>query len=101
MVNAHEMQYGGMNVMNMNRLFYRFEAELICSSINGSAFDGATCEPHRKTEWIVIAAFFHIAATTAYFANWRAAKFRAANHERVFPKTTALQIFDHGRERLV
>ena len=54
MVETHQMQYGGMKVVDMNLVFDGEEAEFICLTVGQSAFYTATGHPHCETMWMVV-----------------------------------------------
>src|SRR5579859_2943491 len=101
MVDAHEMQDGRMQVVDVYRLFDGFEAEFVGRAVNRPAFDSAARQPHGEPERIVIAAVLRATGARADLHHGRAAELRSANHERVFQKPAGLQILDHGGERLI
>lgn len=58
MVDAQEMQHGGMNVVNHRRIvaISRLIAKIIAGAMADSAFHATTCKPCGETIRIVISA---------------------------------------------
>src|SRR6516162_7557129 len=100
-VDAHQIQDGCMYIVDVNGLLDSLEAEVVGCAVYRAALDGASGEPHRETERVVIAARFTPGLVAADFAHGRAAEFGTTNHKRVLPQAARLQVFDDGRKRLI
>src|SRR5689334_13305891 len=79
--------------MDMRRLLDCFEAKLVGGPIDGAAFNGSAGQPHREAEWIMVAASFDSITSAANFAYGCASKFGTADHERIFPESSLLEVF--------
>src|SRR5580658_286024 len=102
MVDAEQIEYCGVDVVDVNRLFHGLEAEIVGRAVDRATFYGSPGEPHRKSKRIMIAAALHRSAhAAANLAHGGAAELRTANHQRIFPETALLEILDYGRESLV
>ena len=55
-IDSHQMQYRGMQIMSRDRILNSLESELVGRPVNGSSLNTATRHPKRKTPMIVIAA---------------------------------------------
>ena len=78
-VDAHQIENGGVDVVHVDRLFDGLEAEVVGGSVDGAALDRSAGEPHGEAEWIVISTLLDLAATAAHFTDRGAAEFGAAN----------------------
>ena len=101
MVDAEQIKYGRVDVMDMHRFFDGLETEIVSRAVDRAALHGAAGEPHGESEWIVVAAPLDTAARAAPFANRRPAELRPANYQRILPHPAALQVFHNGRKALV
>ena len=54
MVNPHEMQQSGVQIVDMHLILGRFEPNFIGGTIVHSSFDAGTGEPRTKTVRVVI-----------------------------------------------
>ena len=81
-VDSHQMQNRGMQIMNVNAIVNGAESKFISFTIRLAAFYTASCEPRCESIMIVIAA-------VAIFRCWRSAEFAAPQHQR-FIKQSAL-----------
>lgn len=45
-IETHQVQHGGMQIMNVDLVLDGLEAELVCSSMDLAAFDSAAGQPH-------------------------------------------------------
>jgi hypothetical protein len=98
-IEAEQVQEGGMEVVDVDRFFDGAVAELIGGAISHAAFDSAAGEPDGKAPVIVI-------STAAGFAvdhlnAGGATKFTTAQHDRFVEKSALFEISEQGRDRLV
>src|SRR5215467_1864562 len=68
-IDAHQIKDGCVDVVNMRRLLDRFETALVSRTINRAAFNSPTGQPHRESEWIMVAAALDSITSTADFAH--------------------------------
>ena len=74
-VDAQQVQHGGVQVVNRDAVLDGLEAELVGGAVGQAAFDAAAGHPHGEAVGIVIAA-------VAALGDRRAAEFAAPDHER-------------------
>ena len=55
-IDAHQVQDGGVDVVDVDRLLDRLEAEFVGGAVDRAAFHRAAGQPHGESEGIVIAA---------------------------------------------
>jgi hypothetical protein len=54
-IEPQQMENRGMQIMDVNRFFDRFETVLVGSAVNVAAAHPATCHPHREAMMVVVA----------------------------------------------
>ena len=82
MVQAHEVQDRGMQIMDMGAVFHGRQAEFVGGTIGETGFDSATSHPDGETIVVVIASFLA-------FGGRCSSKLSAPNYQR-FVEQTAL-----------
>jgi len=55
-INSHQMQDGGVQIVDMNFVLDRVPAEFIRRAVNDSTLNAAAGHPHRETERMMFAA---------------------------------------------
>src|SRR5262245_14116150 len=97
-VEAHELQDGGVQVVNVDGVFGRAEAEFIGRTISLPAFDTAAGQPDGEAPVVMVAAvdFTGVGASLRQFDRGRAAEFAAPDDQRLFEQANPLQIADQG-----
>src|SRR5690242_16808919 len=55
MIEPKQLQKRRVQVMNMDGIFRRFEAELVGGAVNITAADSSACQPHCEAMMIMIA----------------------------------------------
>jgi hypothetical protein len=55
-VDAKQVEHGGVQIMNVNFVLDRFVAVFIGGTVNHASFDSAASHPDGKPKWIMIAA---------------------------------------------
>ena len=58
MIEAHQMQNGGMEIVHMDSVFDSGQTKLVGSAVTHTTLDTSTCHPSRKTIMIMVTAFF-------------------------------------------
>ena len=63
-IHPQRMKHRGVQIMNMNGVLHRLEAELVRIAVSDAAFDAAASQQRREAVAVVIAAilYFHQAA---------------------------------------
>src|SRR5579871_2110483 len=54
-VEAHQVQHRGVQVVDMHPILDRLEAEFVGGTVHGSALDPAAGQPHAETETVMVA----------------------------------------------
>src|SRR5262249_34102651 len=66
-VDAEQVEDGGVQVVHVDRFVDRLEAEVIRGAVDRPALDAAAGQPHRESEWIVISSVLDHAGAAAHF----------------------------------
>ena len=101
-VDAEEMEDGGVEVVDGDLVTYCVVAVVICRSVVVAGPGSSSAHPHCESVWIVIAAVVaasHLAIKK--FAAGRAAEFTAAQDEGVLQKAPRLEVVKEGRNGLI
>src|SRR5437667_8085429 len=92
-VKAKEMQHGGMEIMDVHRVLDGAISEFVSCAMDIAALHPAAGQPDGKAIVIMVAAFtFAGRARRRNFHRGCAAKFTAANHQRVGQQPALFQI---------
>lgn len=93
-VEAEEVQHGGVEVVDVDAIFDGLESEFVGGAVDVSAFDAAACEPCGEAVVIVIAAvdFSGVGAGLGEFDGGGASEFAAAQDECVFEHAALFEI---------
>ena len=83
-VDAQQMQYRGMKIVPMCRLFDRSHANLVGGTVGHSPFETAARHHHRKSVLVVIAPGSELIGIL--LGKWCSAKFRGDQQQRVVEK---------------
>ena len=75
-VDAEEMQQGGVQVVDVHTVVQCLEAELVALAVRYATLHASAGEPHHKTVRVVV-------TTGAVFADWRAAEFASPYNEGI------------------
>ncbi len=78
-VDAHEVENGGVQVVDVQLVLDGAEAEVVGGADGGAGFDATARHPHREAGRIVVAA-------VAFLAHRRAAELTAPDDERLIEK---------------
>lgn len=81
-VDAHAMQDGCVEVIQMDGIFHDIVAEAIGRAVSRSLFYSATGHPHEEASGVVVATI--ITCCQCALRVYRAAEFSAANDECIF-----------------
>src|SRR5690349_17255101 len=93
-LDAEQVQDGGVDVVHVDRLLDGLEAEVVGSAVDRAALDRAAGKPHGEPERIVVAAALHGGLSAADFAHRGASKLGAANYQRVLPEAARFEVLD-------
>src|SRR5688572_9265215 len=89
------MHDGGVEIVDMDLVLRGIKAEFVGFAHCHAGLNAATCEPHRETIWMMIAAI------AAALDHGGAAEFAAPNDQRFIEQATLLQILNQRCRSLV
>ena len=92
-VDAHQVKYGGVQVIHVYDVFHGVIAQLVGGAVAGASLNAAAGKPHAEALDMMIA--------PAALRHRRATEFRAPQDERVFPQTGALEVLDECGATLI
>ena len=94
MIEPEQLENGGMQVMHVDRVFHRLEAELIGGAVDLPALDASAGQPDGESPVIVIASvdLAGIGARLRQFDGRRSSELAAADHERFFEQAESLEV---------
>ena len=73
MIQAHDVEQGGMQIVDRTAIFNRVVSVFVGFSVAESRFDASACHPHRKPFGMVITAGFGV----THLDGWGATEFSA------------------------
>ena len=82
-VEAHEVENGGVEVVDVDFVFDGGKAEFVGGAVGETAFDTTSCKPDGEAMVVVV-------ATTGTFRDRGSAEFSTPENESVFEETTGL-----------
>ena len=95
-IQAHLVQDGRLQIVNVNRALGDLVADLVGLAVDVAALDAAAGEPHRVGVDVMIAA-----DVASRLPHRRAAELAAPDHQRVVEQAAPLQVLDEGGARLI
>ncbi len=95
-VKAELLQQGGVQIVDVNGIFYDAEAEFIGGAMDEAGFDAASCGPHGEGIHMVIAS-----DGVPDFAHRSAPELAAPDHEGIIQQPSLFEIDDEGGAGLV
>ena len=95
MVESQQMQYCGVEVVDVDDVFHGFIAKLVCCSVTEGGFHTGTGKPAGEAFRIMVS------ATGTFLKGRHATKFRTPDYKRVFQQSTLLQILNQCGGRLI
>src|SRR5579862_806209 len=98
-IDAQAIKYGGLDVVNVNRVFDNVIAVVVRLADGDSALDPPARHPHGEAARMVVAAI--VGAAEFALAINGAAEFTAPNHQSVIQHAALLQVLYQARTRLV
>ena len=84
-VEAHQVENGGVQIVDVNASFDGVVAEVVGGAVDVAALDAAARQPHREAVAMMIPA-------GGPFAHRRAAKLAAPDHQRVVEQAAGLEV---------
>src|SRR5262249_24293559 len=100
MVDSHQMEDRGMQVVNVDGLIDDLEAKLVGGTVNISALDPTAGQPDGKAERVVVAAVLR-SALSADLGDGRATELRTADDQSILEQAASFEILDHRGTRSV
>ena len=98
-VDAHQMQQGSVEIVNVYRIFDDIVAEIVGFSVTDPGFDTGAGHPHCEAARVVITAIIGRAELTLRING--PAELPAPYHERVVEQAAAFQVHDQCAGGLV
>ena len=95
---AHQMQDGGMEVMNRHRIFHRAKSEIICRAVDGAFANPAAGHPQRKSPVVMVTTLTCPGAVLSHFHRWRSTKLTRAQNQSFIQHAALLQVDDQSRK---
>ena len=87
MVKSHQVQNGGVQIVNVDPVFHSGQAEFIGRSIAEARFDTPSCHPNGETVVVVVSALLSLRGRCP-------TKFTAPNHQGLIKKPCLLYTSD-------
>ena len=94
MVEAQQVQDGGVQVVDVDLVLDGVPAEVVGGSESHAALDAAAGQPHRKPERVMFPAVVALARR-------RPAEFAAPQDQRVIQQAARLEVGEQGGDRLI
>jgi len=98
-LHAHEVQRGGIQVMNVDWVFDDVIAEVVRLAEDVTLLHSCARHPHTEAAWMMIAPIVVLRECALRIG--RAAKLTAPDHERVIEQPAVLEFGEQGSGRLV
>ena len=98
-VNAQEMENGGVQVVNVDAIVDGAEAEVIAGAVGHAALDAAAGQPHGEAPAVVVAAVVVLGQRA--LAVDGASELAAPDDQRVVEQPALFEVFDQRGARLV
>ena len=95
MIQAHQVQERGIEVVEARRMFFGFEPESIAATVTVSFSDACPCQKTGEGVWVVVA------PGSISLKKRHAPKLRTPNYESVLEQTPALHISDESSRGLI
>lgn len=95
MIQAHQVQEGGVEVVQARRMFFGFEPESIAATVTVSFSDACPSQKTGEGVWVVVA------PGTISLKKGHAPKFRAPYDQSVFQQSALFKVANQGSRRLV
>src|SRR4051794_3188569 len=89
-----------MQIVDMNRFVYGFEAEVVGGAIDAAALNPAPCQDVAEAVAVVVTAVLH-PDQAADLHSRRAAELATNQHQRILQESGGLQIVQKGGDRRV
>ena len=97
-VDPHQVQNRGVQVVDRHPVLYGIVAEFIGFSIAKTGFDAAARHPHREPLGVMVAADD---LRVARLGSWCAAKLAPPQDQRIFQQPPRLEVLDQAGDRFV
>ena len=91
-VDSHAVQYGCIDVVDVNRVFDDVVTEVIGFAVDESLFYSAACHPHAEVSWMVIASI--IVFGQRPLRVHRPAEFASPNNQRAIEQAPLFEVLN-------
>src|SRR5688500_9074700 len=98
-VDAHEVQHGGVEIVDVDRVLHDVVAVVVGLPVDEPRLDPAAGGPEREAAAVVVAAV--VGGGELALAVDRPAELPAPDDERLVEQAALLEVLDQGRRRLV
>ena len=99
MVDAHEVEDGGVELAEVDGVLHDVVAEVVSLAVRDARLHAGTGHPHGEAAWVVVAAVVGLGQRALRVD--RASKLAAPNHERVFEHPARLEVEQQAGTGLV
>lgn len=96
-IESHDVQDGGVEIVNVHGIFQHFVADVVCLAVDDAGFHTAAGEPDGKGAAAMIA----VVCSPAALRPRCAAEFGAEDEQSILQQIPLLQILKQRRDRLV
>lgn len=93
-VDAQQMEHGGMEVVNFCFVCDGFVAKFVGGTVNGAAFDTPASHPHGKAKWVMI-------ASVTSLSKRRASELAGPDHECLVEESALFEVCQECGDGLV
>lgn len=93
-VETHQVENGGVQIMDMDLLVNGGEAEFVGGAVGQATLDAAAGHPDAEAVMVVV-------ASIASLGGGSSAKFTSPEYQGVFEQTALLQVHEQGGDRLI
>lgn len=98
-VNAHQMQYRGVQVANVDGIFDDIVTEFVCGPVHRATFNAGTGQPNAKALGMVVAAIRFFGEFS--LAVNRSPELATPDNQRIIKHAALFEILDERRRGLV
>lgn len=98
-VNAHEVHDGGLQVVDVDAVFYTAIAEVVGSTVDIAGLYAAPCHPDTEGMGVVVTTKEF--GTASFFVHGGTPELATPDDEGFFEETTLFEVSEECRDRLV
>lgn len=97
MVHAEKVEYGGIKIVNADRIDDGFVPDIVSSAVNRAPLDASAGHPRGKARWIVISA----SCRARRLGDREASEFPAPNHQGAVEQPSLLEVSQERTDRFI